>query len=216
MTHNPSNTSAILTQEPQAQAILDFWFGHHDNQAASPDYTKRWFAGGPEIDAAIKAQFADLIEPAASGELDHWRSALFGQLALIITLDQFPRNVYRGTAQAFAYDAHALALSQAALDDPALDQLNMQHQIFTLMPHMHAEDFAAQTKCVEFIDQRLQAFSSDHPTHEYLQYTLQFAKDHRDLIQRFGRFPYRNAVLKRTNTDEEAAYLADNQQTYGQ
>lgn len=125
-----------------------------------------------------------------------WQSSPESSLALIIVLDQFPRNMYRGTKAAFAWDTKALAAAQAVIDKGWDLKTPQDRRAFIYMPFMHAEDLQAQNQCVSLVDSRL-----DDPS------TLHHAKEHRKLIKRFGRFPHRNAVLGRKSTDAEMRFL---------
>jgi uncharacterized protein (DUF924 family) len=149
--------------------------------------------------ATIIARFQELTEQGASGALDHWASDPEGRLALIIVLDQFSRNIHRGTARAFALDGKAQALAAEGIKAGMDETLTFAQRHFFYMPLMHAEDSTLQALSVE----RFTALS------ELANYILGFAKAHRDEFERFGRFPGRNKALGRADTAEEARYLAE-------
>jgi len=176
----------------QAQDILQFWFDE-----AGP---KKWYNGGDGFDADIRQRFEEFAIGAAAqlkqdGAHD-WELEPEATLALIIALDQFSRNMYRGTAGAFAWDALALDLACRAVEKGFDLKIPQDRRAFIYMPHMHAEDVDMQDECVRLIDMRLDNESN-----------LFHAKEHCKLIKRFGRFPHRNAILGRENTPEEKRFL---------
>ena len=183
------------TLPPAAQQVLHFWRGD------------LWFKGGAEVDASIRAQFGPLVDQAMSGGLADWEATPLARLALILLLDQFSRNVYRGQARAFAGDARAQALSQRTLDAGEDAQLPRAGRLFVYMPLMHAETLAQQNACVACFE-RLHA-GSPEGLKDILANNLQYAILHRDIVARFGRFPHRNAVLGRSSTPEELEFLKD-------
>ena len=156
---------------------------------------KAWFAKDEDFDARFRARFAEAHERAASGELSAWEDTAEGALALILLLDQFPRNCFRGTARMFATDTLAVAAADRAI--AAGHDMGVEPGIraFFYLPYEHAEDLALQERCVE-LTRPLGA--------EWLRY----AEEHRDIIQRFGRFPHRNKLLGRESTPEELQFLA--------
>lgn len=184
-----------------AQAVLTFWFG--DPHLPPESYQERhalWFRKRRETDEAIRVQFHSLYAQAATGELDAWQESPAACLALIVVLDQFPRNLFRGTPQAFATDAKALAIAKAAIarhDDHSLPPVQ---RIFLYLPLEHSEDLADQQQSVALFEQLVAADSTLSDTYDY-------ALRHRDVIQRFGRFPHRNEILGRTSTPEEVEFL---------
>lgn len=167
--------------------ILDYWF-------AEAMRTK-WFASTPQLDAAIKEQFEPVWEAAVNGELDDWRNSADGCLALSIILDQFPLNMFRGTAKSFASEARSRDIARHAIDQ-GFDKHNDPARLaFLYMPFMHSEDLVDQ-------DFSVQLFAAAE-----LENNLRFAQHHREIIRRFGRFPHRNAILGRVSTAEELDYL---------
>ena len=169
------------------QQILNFWF-----EELTP---QQWWQADEKFDNTIKQRFLTILQQAAAGELAHWRQAAKGRLAEIIVLDQFSRNIYRGTAQAFSQDAMALALAQEAVAAGALLQLNADERNFLLMPYMHSE-----SRLVHNQAERL--FKQYAPDNNY-----QFELKHKVIIDRFGRYPHRNNILGRPSTEEETAFL---------
>jgi len=171
-----------------AQEILDFW-----KEAGEG----KWFAKDDSFDAEIKHRFLDLYVDAAAGSLDHWAEEPQSCLALIIVLDQFPRNMFRNDARAFAADKKALEIAQIALQKDHARKVDPQMRAFMFMPYMHSEQLADQRESV-----RLQEIHGGAEN-------VKAAKWHLDIIERFGRFPHRNPVLGRTMSDAEQAYLDD-------
>ena len=166
--------------------VLSFWWD------AGPE---RWFSSCEAFDAEIRSRFLPLHANAAAGALDDWADTPSGALALIVLLDQFPRNMFRGSARAFATDAKALNLAEAAIARRFHLAFPRLVRKFFLLPFEHAEDLAAQERCLD-----LCRACADKETYYW-------ALVHMDVIRRFGRFPHRNAILRRQTTPEEQAYL---------
>jgi uncharacterized protein (DUF924 family) len=188
-------------------AVLAFWI--EPVPATEEEVAERgklWFGGGPEVDAKIRERFGDLLEQAKRGELDAWAAEPRGRLALIILLDQFSRNVYRGKPEAFAHDAKALELARSAFDSGMYDGANVCERLFALLPFSHAEDLEAQKRAVEL--SVLSFLAAPPHLKKFMIAATDFARKHIDVIARFGRFPHRNATLGRTSTKQELDYLA--------
>lgn len=183
--HNSENTSDTLGYSPQR--ILTFWF-----DKIGPDL---WFAKSDELDQRIRQQFGALLNQAASGELWQWRKTAEGRLAEIIVLDQFSRNIYRDDGRAFAQDAMALALAQEAVTLHIDQQLNPQQRHFLYMPFMHSESRSIH----QYAYLMFQRLGNEK--------AFDFEKRHKAIIDRFGRYPHRNAILGRPSTDEELEFL---------
>ena len=191
---------------PSSRDVLDFWLGDGLTLGwPSDDRSALWFGGGPALDAQIRARFGALVEQALNGELTDWETSIQDRLALVILLDQFTRNVHRGQARAFAGDGRAqrLVLQSLALEQDA--ELVTIGRVFLYMPLMHAESPALQDECV----MKFETLSRQSPPElqQKLQGNLKAAREHADIIRRFGRFPHRNAVLGRAGTTEEDAFL---------
>ncbi|HKZ73520.1 MAG TPA: DUF924 family protein [Steroidobacteraceae bacterium] len=196
----------------QARAVLDFWFGAGVRSPAVLDERLRfWF--GNAADAPIRERFADLVRRAGAGELDAWADSPRRRLALILLCDQFPRNLYRGTALAFAQDAKALGLALSGMQVGADAALDPAERLFFYMPLQHAESRDAQDESVAAF--RRLATEAPESLRDGFQAALRYAELHRSLIERFGRFPHRNRVLGRETTPEELAYLRGGE-TFGQ
>ena len=185
--------------DAQAQDVLDFWFLPPDNR----DYGQargEWFRKDDAFDAHIRARFGTLIDAAIEGGLRAWEATPHGALARLIVLDQFTRNVYRGTPRAFAGDAQALALAVALTQAAQDQQLPPMLRAFAYLPFEHAEDLAMQARAVELF----QLLSQAQPGFDGM---LDYAQRHQEVIARFGRFPHRNAMLGRPSTPEEVEFL---------
>jgi uncharacterized protein (DUF924 family) len=191
---------------PLAHDVLDFWFGDGlQRDWPSNDRQAFWFGGGPEQDETIRRRFGALVELGLNGGLADWERTPPTRLALLIVLDQFSRNVYRGQAPAFAGDPRAQQLVLTALAAGEDEALALVGRVFLYMPLMHAEDLALQERCVACFT----ALHDNSPPEllQTLAGNLHFAIEHRDTVQRFGRFPHRNAALGRESSAEEKAFL---------
>lgn len=184
-------------------AIHQFWFGPlNDAGFATQEKQKLWFSADPQTDTAIASRFGDLVTRGLAGELESWAGSDPGLVALVLLLDQFTRNIYRGTARAFAGDARALALARQGIASGRHRQLPTIHRVFLYLPLEHCEDRATQDECVRLFT-ALAAESGTSAVDGFARYAVA----HRDVIARFGRFPHRNAILGRNSTPEESAYL---------
>lgn len=187
------------------QAILTFWFGPLDAQGLSDEqHVQRWWRKDPMFDAQVTQRFSDVHAALARGELGAPESAE-QRLAMVLVLDQFPRNMFRGDARSFATDAQALALARAAVARGEDQTLHGHPRTFLYLPFMHSELLADQDECLRlFVNYRDQ---SQGALRAALEGNVGFAHQHRDIIARFGRFPHRNQLLGRETTDEERAFL---------
>lgn len=183
--------------------VLSFWFG----RPGAPPLANaaRWFSADPAFDAEVRSRFEGLVERAAAGELEAWRETPPGALALVLTLDQFPRNIHRGTPRAFACDAAALDVCLDALARRFDRALTPVERWFLYLPLEHSENLAHQERSVALFEE-LHA-SAEPGLAAALAEAADYARRHRDVIARFGRFPHRNAILGRATTPEEAAFL---------
>lgn len=169
--------------------VLAFWFDETE--------PAQWWTADPAFDARIRRRFIDLMQQAACCELAAWRDTADGRLAEILLLDQFPRNVHRGTPAAFAQDAVALALAQEAVRAGALDALSPIRRSFLLLPYMHSESRAIHVEA--------ERLYRDHAPADNHAFELR----HKAIIDRFGRYPHRNAVLGRASSTQEEAFLRE-------
>jgi uncharacterized protein (DUF924 family) len=176
------------TEDIRPEQVLRFWF-----EETAP---RQWFNKDPAFDALLQQRFLQTTRRALAGELNDWADTPDGTLALVLLLDQFPRQIWRDTARAFAGDAQALALSQQAVRSGWLEREPVPaRRQFLLLPLMHAEDRAVQEEAVLLFERFTDPCTAD------------FARRHRDVIVRFGRFPHRNAALGRVSSAEELACL---------
>lgn len=188
------------------ETICEFWFGSsQDDLAVVQQQSKRWWSKNPDVDAAIKARFSDYLPKVMRGELEDWQQSPLGILALILLTDQFSRNMFRGTAEAFAYDAIARSFCKQGLKDGTDQSLRPIQRVFFYLPLEHSESLADQEHCIlQF--QRLSMASKPRLQPTFENY-IDFAIRHRDIIDRFGRFPHRNAILNRNSTPAELEFL---------
>ncbi len=197
------------------EQILSFWFGEIDADGlAKQEQAKRWFQASAETDKLIRERFESDLQKAIQGQLTSWEQYPRGRLALIVLLDQFSRNIYRGTAQAFAQDELALSLCLQGIDighDLALQSIE---RTFYYLPMEHTENLEIQDKCVQHYEQLVA--SVPPATAKKLQSSLDHVISHRDIIARFGRFPHRNKLLGRASTAAEREYLSQGGATFGQ
>ncbi len=186
--------------------VLSFWFEPKpDTTEAVAKRSKFWFAGDPVVDQEIKARFRPLVDAARAGELGDWAATVRGRLALTILLDQFTRNVFRGSPEAFAKDPLALEIVRSGWDAGLFDACDALERVFLALPFLHAEDLEVQKRGVA-LEIGLVAGCPEHYK-SFLISAVNSARRHLDVIARFGRFPHRNAVLGRASTAEELAYL---------
>lgn len=169
------------------EEILEYWF--------SDRLRKHWFSSTPELDKEIRHKFADIWHQGSVGKLEAWRETPEGCLALVVLLDQCPLNMFRGEAKSFSTESQARDVARQAIERGFDKMLQPEQRAFLYMPFMHSENEADQAYSVKLYQE---ANLEEH---------LFFAKHHRDLIKEFGRFPHRNAILCRTSTEEEIAYL---------
>ncbi|MGK0260423.1 MAG: hypothetical protein ACI96M_003870 [Candidatus Azotimanducaceae bacterium] len=184
--------------------LLKFWFGALEDGIASEKKRANWFASDPGYDAECQ-QFAPLLSDAASGRLNQWNNEPRGRLALVLLCDQIPRNVFRGTSQAYQFDNLALKTAKEGILQGSDLALHWDERAFFYMPFEHSERLLDQHTAVGLFSK----LRDDVPNNLNNMFgnTLRFAHKHRDIIIRFGRFPHRNEVLTRTSTAEEIEFL---------
>ena len=173
------------------EQILGFWF--------SKVSSKHWFRSTQAFDDELRERFGGLVEAALRDELSHWLETARGALALVILLDQLPLNIYRGQARSFAGEAGARQAASVAIEHGWDQGLSAQEKAFLYMPFMHSELLEDQDRAVTLF------------TAAGLEGNLRWAKHHREIVRRFGRFPHRNTILGRTSTQEELAWLASDE-----
>lgn len=195
--------------------VLDFWFSGSNLDSPTVDSRMdRWFGSDDELDTAIVERFGELVEKASSGELDDWAGQPEGRLALIILLDQFRRNIYRGKPEAFDKDKDALKFAIEGTMAGDHNRLSAEQRIFFFMPLQHAESLKIQEKSVSIYNALAESVTGT--LRETFATCAHFAELHRDIIAEFGRFPHRNAILGRDNSSAESAYLSGNAPSFGQ
>ncbi len=197
------------------EEVLSFWFMEQELSAPQIDgRMDTWFGEDPVFDEEIAKEFAEDVDRASEGKLDHWAHQPRGRLALILLLDQFRRNIFRNTAEAFEKDKAALKLCVEGAMEKKDKGLAPIHKAFFYMPLQHAESRKVQAKSRE-IYQRLADAAS--PTYkETFETIAQFADLHADIVEQFGRFPHRNKLLERENSPEEEEYLVGDSPGFGQ
>ncbi len=193
--------------DPIASEILAFWLGELDADGlATPATFERWWKKDPAFDDEIRRRFGAEHAAVAAGRREAWRTTPRGRLAEVVVLDQFSRNLFRDTARMFAWDATALALAGQSVSLGDESALATDERVFLYMPWMHSESLRDQERCLELFEGL--AGSRTGAARARVEGNLRFARAHRDVIARFGRFPHRNALLGRASTPEELAFLA--------
>ena len=190
-----------MEEDVRIREVLEFWFAapgdpHHNRVRAE------WFRKSDAFDAEIRTRFGTLIDEALAGKLEPWRQSVDGTLAYILVLDQFTRNSHRGTPKSFAGDKQALTAARALVANGADRTLPGVRRQFAYLPFEHAEDMAMQ-------DESMRLFTDLGASDPALADLPTWAEKHRVIVARFGRFPHRNAILGRTNTSEEEAFLRE-------
>jgi len=187
-------------------SILHYWFGTSaDDAEVIREKSALWWKKDPKVDEEMRQRFEITLEAESQGELESWGKIPRGQLARILLLDQFPRNMYRGTARAFAYDERARRLAHEALDQGVDRKLRPVERVFLYLPFEHSENAQDQAASVRLFA----ALLEEVPTtlKQPFRNFLDFAKKHKEIIDGFGRFPHRNALLGRDSTTEELEFL---------
>jgi uncharacterized protein (DUF924 family) len=188
------------------ESVLAFWFGAPGSAAEiAGRQSKLWFGKSPANDQAVIERFAATLTAATAGRLDHWVNTPRGRLALVIALDQFPHHIHRDQPQAFATDPQALTHSLAALDAGEDRRLAPIERVFLYLPLEHAESLAMQEQSVSLYEQLAHEAAADERA--VFDGFLDYARKHRDVVARFGRFPHRNAILGRPSTPDELEFL---------
>lgn len=183
--------------------IHNFWFGELDaNGLCAPAQQRLWFIKSKSTDATLRERYTGLFERAKAGDLDHWADTDLGLIALIVLLDQFSRNIYRDSAQAFDADPRALKLALATITAQRHVGLPTIHQVFLYLPLEHSENLLLQEQCVTLFEE-LALRTVDSWITDFGRYAVA----HREVIARFGRFPHRNSILGRESSPQELDYL---------
>ena len=189
------------------ETILTYWFGTNPDAATlAKDRADLWWSKNAEVDREIRERFTSSLQLASDGKLDHWLAEPRGRLALIILTDQFPRNIYRDSPQAFALDAKALEWSLAGIEQGHDRLLRPIERVFFCLPLEHSERLEHQERAVILFGELLSLAAQEQQV-SFAQY-LDFAVRHRDIVARFGRFPHRNRILGRPSTPRELEFLS--------
>jgi uncharacterized protein (DUF924 family) len=205
----------MTTAHPSSEEIHRFWFADStDDPQAAKARSEVWFRSSRRFDEECRRRFEPAIAAAARGELADWERAPRPCVSLVIVLDQLPRNIYRNTAAAFTHDAQALDIAKRGVAAGYLDALSPPERAFLLMPYQHMENAAIQRESVRLFE-RVHAQAAPE-WRELTGNNLEFARRHLEIIERFGRFPHRNAALGRASTAEEREYLDSKPNTFGQ
>lgn len=196
------------------EQVYDFWFEDVLTNPRAKERSSFWFMGGEAVDSAIYDQFEPHVLQAQAGELAHWQDTAQGSTALIILLDQFPLNIYRGQARAFASEQHSVEVCLQGIEKGQDQGLSFYERVFFYLPLEHSEDLQHQVLSIQYFT----TLRNEAPPQyrEKAESTLAFAVNHKAIIDRFGRYPYRNKALKRTSSAQETAWLAAGGPTYGQ
>ena len=196
------------------EEVRDFWF---EDACTSPTslskHQTRWFSPSSQLDREIEKRFGVLPDAARSGTLAYRPDDPHDLLAVILLLDQFPRQIYRNTPRAFAYDSAARTICRTMIEKSLFKVLHPVEQTFVFLPLEHSETLSDQSLCVQLYETLLQ--QSTGSCQSFLRNALGYARRHHSVIERFGRFPHRNATLKRGSTREEESFLAAGGDTYG-
>ena len=207
-----NNDSTSDVRSPQE--VINTWFKDETSAKLDIPQSKRWFLGGKKLDQALSEQYAATLAAANEGKLSHWLDTAQGTLALIVVTDQFNRNINRGTAAAFALDNTALAACKHALAKNYDSQLTITQRVFCYMPLEHDETQESQTHCIALFRKLVENAPPELKT--FTQGTLQHALEHQAIIEQFGRYPHRNAVLGRASTRAETDWLDRDNKRFGQ
>jgi uncharacterized protein (DUF924 family) len=196
-----------MIDDHRCEGILRYWFGPQpDDPSAIRQQISLWFTATEDTDRYVRRHFEADLRRASVGALDDWEQSPRGRLALIVLLDQFPRNIYRGTPAAFAHDAHALRLCLDGLARGHDTELRPIERLGFYLPMQHAENLAIQEQSVRSLQQLVDVVPK--ALQDSLLHCLDFAVRHRNVIAHFGRFPHRNVILGRPSTPEEKAFLS--------
>lgn len=205
---NPTPQPALFSPNPAIQQVLDFWFA--EDQTAQ---IQRWFGSNPEFDQAIRRELGELHSQACQGSLDSWQATPEGCLAHLILLDQCSRNLFRGSGQAFAWDAQALQGAKALCASGEDQKLPILARLFVYLPFEHSEALADQDQAVSLF-QNLQT-QAPASLADAVAAFVDYAHKHREVIARFGRFPHRNQRLGRVSSPEELDFLSQPGSAFG-
>jgi len=195
-------------EKGRQEEILNYWFGElKESEAPLEDYYEIWFGKRREVDEFIRTNFEEDLKLAIEGKLKSWEDASCSTLALIILLDQFSRNIYRGTAKAFAHDSIALEICLRGIEKGFDTRLHPVERLFFYMPLEHSEDLEIQKKSVEYFFMMEKLYPTPLSLASMASEFRKYAEMHYVIIEKFGRFPHRNEILGRESTPEEIEFL---------
>ena len=217
MTNNEGNfysDNTGATSNEQYWAAINFWFADTLDGGDIGAQNKIWFGASATTDATLRRLFGDQVRQAIAGDLHHWCQQPVSTMALVLLLDQFTRNIFRGDARAFSGDELACSTVKQAIAAGVDRQLPILYRTFFYMPLEHSESLADQQQCVDLFEQLLAA--ADSSAAAMVASSLSYAKKHRTVIAQFGRFPHRNCALQRQSTAAELAYLTAGGARFGQ
>lgn len=205
---HPTIIPMLITHEE----VLSYWFGLAHTERSATDIADAqsalWWGKSPAVDADITTRFSSTVEAASTGALASWATTPRGLLALIISTDQFPRNIHRDTPQAFAHDPLALALAHICVDTGAAQTLHPIERVFAYLPFEHSELLPAQHRSLALYQALAASIdTADVATAKLFTDYLDFARQHHGIIARFGRYPHRNQILSRPSTAKELVFL---------
>lgn len=210
------NAPAGSMTDTRVREVLDTWFGPMSDGLCTPERRRAMFRADPDQDAMIRSRFGEDVELALTGELDRWAMSAAGRLALVVLLDQFTRNIFRGSARAFAGDDAALRFAREGVGRGDDSLLPTEQRVFLYLPFEHSESIADQDTCVLLVERLRNAQPAGADAVAVLDGYLRHAVEHRELIARFGRFPHRNRALGRESSSQERAYLETDGRSFGQ
>lgn len=205
-----------MAVESEAAKVLQFWFGPLQGGLMDAERRKILFRKDPAFDRCISDAFGTDVEAALAGERDHWSTTIEGRAALVLLLDQFTRNIYRGTARAFSGDPQALAFAREGVSRGEDRLLALEQRVFFYLPFEHSESLADQETSITLFEDLLSEQEPGGPAAAVVAGYLQHARDHHGLIESFRRFPHRNRLLNRPSTAEERAWLEQDARSFGQ
>jgi uncharacterized protein (DUF924 family) len=198
----------VTTMDDRIETILDFWFGELDEHGcADPNHRERWWQKSDEFDRTIRDQFLGDYHAIVAGEREAWRNTPRGALATLIVLDQFSRNVFRNTPQMYDADELAREICREGLEEGFDDELAFDERVFFYLPLEHSESMDDHAQCCDVFT-RLRDEAPDVLNKDAENY-LDYAHQHRAIVERFGRYPHRNQLLGRASTEEEIAFLKE-------
>ncbi len=198
-----------MVRNEEQNSILVYWFGELEGLDAPQDnYIKKWWVKDDSLDREIENRFGSLVRTALNDELLDWESSIKGKLTLILLLDQFTRNIFRDTPEAFSGDPKALSLALSGTGDCSYKALHPIEQSFFLMPLMHSEELRIQHLSIKYFSELEKSYEKPKELHQLLANSRDYALKHFEIIERFGRYPHRNNTLGRVSSEEEIEFLS--------